>query len=248
MKNHTFAKFKLFSILIGIVFTTCLLSLSLCSAETEKQPLNQNVQLKFTCTLNGAIPSASTKYNITLSFPNGSTYLSNVGTTALGNGAFSYDTNFTEQGLYKIQMFCYDGTYSFANEGFYDTGKNPEGIVIILFSFAFLITAGFLLYETIVCFGHLASLDLDVIDLAKTMGVYFAVIALYILSQTYFGNITFENYLLLLIKIGGFTNVIIPITGFLLSITVGSLKKKKVDFGTRRILRRNVAGNIGSFR
>jgi hypothetical protein len=107
-------------ILIALVFLAMLVSLNLIRAETELQPLNQNVDLRFLCTLNGAIPSASTNYNITISYPNGTTYLNNVGTTALGNGAFNYTTNFSQIGLYKVQMFCYNGTYSFADEGYYE--------------------------------------------------------------------------------------------------------------------------------
>jgi len=246
-KNNSLVKTKSILTMIGIVLLTIFLSLSLISAETEIYPLNKTIDLKFTCTLNNAIPSVGTKYNITISYPNGSAFINNQQTTALGNGAFNYTTTFTSLGLYKVQMFCYDGTYSFSNEGFYEITGNgsekPEGIVIVLFSIIFLIIFGFMLYEMILCFGHFASLDLDVIDLAKIFGTYFALLGVYLISITYLGSPMIENWLLLFIKIGAFTHLLIPMTGFFISITVGSLRKKQVDFGTRRILRRQKIGN-----
>ena len=243
MKNKTIV----YLILAMMVGTIIFAGINLGNAETEIYELNKSIDLKFTCTLNNAIPSAGTDYNITISYPNGSTFLNNVQATALGNGAFNYTTTFTELGLWKVQMFCYDGTYSFSNEGFYEITGNgsekPEGIVIVLFSIIFLIIFGFMLYEMILCFGHFASLDLDVIDLAKIWGTYFALLGVYLISITYLGSPMIEGWLLLFIKIGAFTHLLIPMTGFFISITVGSLRKKKVDFGTRRILRRQKIGN-----
>jgi hypothetical protein len=123
------------AILVGIMI---LVGIQFVSAETELQPINQDVGLRFTCTLNDAIPSAGTLYNITISYPNGSTYLNNVQTTAQGNGAFNYTTNFSEIGLYKVQSFCYDGTYSYSSEDYYEvtnTGNKldtPKTIVIFI--------------------------------------------------------------------------------------------------------------------
>ena len=231
--------------LIIILMLMCLLPLVV--AETEIYKRNELIDLKFTCTLNNAIPSALTEYNITISYPNGTTFLNNVATTARGNGAFNYTTNFTELGTYKVLMFCYDGTYSYSGTGDYEITNNgndaPEGIVIVLFSIIFLIIVGFLLYSLILSIGHLASLDLDVVDLAKSFGIYFVFLGFYILSRTYMGNPDVERFTLLFIQIGGFTHLIFPIIAFVLSITIGGLKKKKVEFGINRIYRRQKIGN-----
>ena len=98
-------KYKLFILIFGI-----LLALPLISA-LEVYPTNENVELKFLCTLNNAIPSASAVYNITISYPNGTTYINNNATTSMGQGAFNYTTNFTITGIYMVQSFCYDGSY-----------------------------------------------------------------------------------------------------------------------------------------
>jgi len=107
------------------------LVIPLISAETETYQVNQNVDLRFTCTSNNAIPSSSATFNITVNYPNGSSFIDNKQTTALGNGAFNYTVLFKETGLYKVQMFCYDGSSSYSNEGYYDitpTGKIQTSI------------------------------------------------------------------------------------------------------------------------
>ena len=123
---------------ITLISLFILLALPLLMAETEIYKINEEVDLKFTCTLDDAIPSASTTYNITISYPNGDLFIDNNGTTARGNGAFNFTTNFTEIGLYKVQMFCIDGLESFSGEGYYEITGNgkeaPGSNVIVLFS------------------------------------------------------------------------------------------------------------------
>ena len=127
-------------ILFGMI-TFMLFSMMLVSGETEVYQIDENIDLKFTCTIDGSIPSASAKYNITINYPNGSTYINEDETTALGNGAFNYTTNFTEFGIYKVQMFCFDGTKSFADEGNYEITKTGQkvGLSNIIIVIAFLI-------------------------------------------------------------------------------------------------------------
>lgn len=93
----------------------------------EVYPTNKNVELKFLCTLNNAVPSISTTYNFTLIYPNGTTYINNQRATPLGQGAFNYTTNFTITGTYKIQSFCYDGAYSYSNTE--EIEVTPSGII-----------------------------------------------------------------------------------------------------------------------
>jgi hypothetical protein len=115
------------------------LLIPLVLAETEIYPVNKDIDLKFTCTSNNAIPSASTKFNITINYPNGSTFLDEVETTAQGNGAFNYTTKFAEIGTYKVQMFCKDGTYSYSDEGNYQITTTGQAVslsnVIIVIAF-----------------------------------------------------------------------------------------------------------------
>ena len=125
--------------MLGII--TLMMVMPIVFAETENVKVDINTTLKFTCTLNDAIPSNLAKFIITISYPNGTTFINNVTTTPYGSGAFKYNAIFPEVGTYKVQMFCYDGTYSNSKEGFYDitgNGKSqPEGITIVLFSIVF---------------------------------------------------------------------------------------------------------------
>lgn len=128
-------KYKLF-LLIGI-----LILIPLVFAETEIYPVNKDVELKFICTSNNAIPSNLTTYNITISYPNGTTFINNKKTTALGNGAFNYTTYFNTIGIYTIQMFCVDGTSSYSNEGYYEITTTGQKVSLsnIIIVIAFLI-------------------------------------------------------------------------------------------------------------
>ena len=118
----------------------------------------------------------------------------------------------------------------------------PAGSIVVLFTLCFLVIISFMLYQFILSIGHFASLDLDAVDLAKTMGIYFSIIGLYALSVFYLGNPMIESFLLLGIQIGAFTHFLVPLIGFIISITVGSLRKKKIDFGVNRIYRRQKIG------
>jgi hypothetical protein len=125
-----------------ILLSILILVMPLVLAETEIYPVNKDVDLKFTCTTNNAIPSNLSTFNITISYPNGTTFIDNKNTTILGNGAFSYTTNFPVLGIYPVQMFCYDSTYSYSNTGTYeitalgDTLSTSESIIYFIFLLA----------------------------------------------------------------------------------------------------------------
>jgi hypothetical protein len=143
-------KYILVVIWIGIMLS---FAVPFVIASTETYKSNVNVELGFTCTLNNAIPSALANMNITVKYPNGSSFLNNVIATPLGNGAFKYNTNFPDIGLYNVQVFCWDGTYSFSNsDNYYDvsaTGKELTSAkatsYVIIFVISFLVLIGFLI-------------------------------------------------------------------------------------------------------
>lgn len=204
-------------------------------------PQGEPVRIVQTC-------SDATYVNISsISYPNSSVAVSGIQMTSAGSGEFYYYFNFTDvSGRYDVRGISDGCENTFAT--YFDITFNgqplPEGSVIVLFSIVFLIIVFFMLYELIMVIGHFASLDLDAVDLAKSMGTYFTLLALYALSQFYLGNPFIDSWMLILLSVGGLTHVIIPIIGFLISITIGSLKKKKVEFGTQRIYRRNKLGKV----
>ena len=196
---------KLILLMLGILL---IVVLPLISAEVY--PANKEVELKFLCTLNNAIPSAGALYNFTLSYPNGTTFISDEA-TALGNGAFYYTTNFTTTGTYKVQSFCWDSSYSYSNteeiEVTYNGKENPDGIVVVFFCIGFLIAIGFLSYLIIYNIGHFGQMDYDLGDLIKNVSAYFVLVGLYLLSSLYMGNQLIDTIMVWVIGITGFTNV-----------------------------------------
>lgn len=128
-QENTFVIFC-WSILIGLIIFQGIILVAATDIENIK--LYETTNLHFICTTNGEVPSPGATYNITVSYPNGTLFIDNKQTTALGNGAFSYTTKFTQTGLYRVQMFCWDGIYSFSGEGFYNvipTGIPPSSFL-----------------------------------------------------------------------------------------------------------------------
>jgi len=125
LKNFNWMDYIIVIIFLAVIIT---ISLPNASALTEGVKLNTPTDLKFTCTLNNAIPSASATFNISISDQQGNYLVNNKQATPQGNGAFNYTTTFTQVAdCYKVQMFCTDGTYSFSDEGCYKV--TPSGFL-----------------------------------------------------------------------------------------------------------------------
>jgi hypothetical protein len=225
---------KDYLVIISLFLLGIFLSILMVQAQLETYPVTKEVDLKFICTLNNAIPSALTQYNITISYPNGTTFINNKGATAQGSGAFNYTTNFPIIGNYKVQMFCYDSTYSFADLGYYEvTGngkENATGGIVVLFIIVFLVLIGLTFYLVLYSIGHLVNADFDIIDLAYDWGLFFMILALYFLENFYLGNQAIETYLLWFIGAGGILLVLLPLIAFILSIVNGSFSKQGYSF------------------
>lgn len=106
----------------GLIFLEILIFISLVYAATETYQVNTPIDLKLTCTINNEVPSASTVMLFSLSYPNGTTALSNVTATSQGNGIFNYTYNFPIEGKYHPILVCIDGDKS---------NSDPNGEYII---------------------------------------------------------------------------------------------------------------------
>lgn len=122
------------------------------SADIETYKANTQTNLQFTCTLNDAIPSETATFNITITDREGNKVVDNQLAEAQGSGSFNYTVTFNKTELYKVQMFCTDGIYSYSGEGFYNI--TPLGgeltsakttIYIIIFIISLIIFIGLLL-------------------------------------------------------------------------------------------------------
>lgn len=182
----------------------------------------------------------TTAVNISsLSYPNSSVAVTNTAMTKTGY-TFNYNfCNTSGLGIYIYDYFDAQGNV-YVND-FEITGNGKAGAsggVVVLFSILFLIAVIFTGFFALYTFGHLMSLDVDLIDLAIDWGIFFGVVALYFLQDYYLGNPQIDTYLLLLIKIGGIVLVLVPIIAFILSLTLGTLKNKALPRGMQTPIRK----------
>lgn len=101
----------------------------------------------------------------------------------------------------------------------------PEGSVKIFFIIIFLVGLFFALISMLNCIAHWISLDCDIIDVGFSMGLYFVVFAFYGFSQAYMGNGMIENLLLIFIKVGWITHIVVPTLAFATSLFFNPFKK-----------------------
>lgn len=116
----------IFSILLIFIF-----SISLISAEQENPTftLNNEVDLKLTCTVNGSVCSAAAECNITIKYPNETTLIDSESMTNNDNGIFNITINESLLSLvsnYNWDLFCCDGTE--CGEGHGTFVVTPTGI------------------------------------------------------------------------------------------------------------------------
>jgi len=218
-KHHTSISLL---ILVGLVFT---LTLSLCSASLGT--FKQDDCVPIVTVLNTSAVTISTLLSPT---PNSTILLTSVVMTKSGN-AFNYTfCNTNKLGTYSYGYIDNEGNvYSNSFEVTGNGKPNASGGVIVLFVIIFLVLVGMTCWLAIYTLGHLMSLDFDLIDLAFDWGLYFVIITLYFLEQFYLGNTVIEEYLVWFMSIGGILLVLVPIIALVLSMTIGTLNKKKLS-------------------
>ena len=157
-------------------------------------------------------------------YPNSSVAVSNVEMTKDG-AEFNYafcSTN--ETGKYLVNgvgdLTGTDTAWAYDFQITINGKEPPSGIVIVVFSFLFLIVLGMLVGLLLYNLGHLAEKDFDVKDLIYNLSAYFILWGIYLLGKEYVGNIFMNNFLEWVIGITALTNVIFPIILFILSITI----------------------------
>ena len=216
---------------IFIILVMILIALPLIYAETEYVKSNVDTELKFTCTLNNAIPSASTEYNITLSYPNGTTLINNKATTPLGNGAFSYNIMFNQTGLHKVLMFCYDGIYSFSGEGYYDVtpngGPSASNSLMIFIYILFILAVILLFYSFFMILIKLAISETTIFDVIISWGAILLLIITIYLAKEYLISTYVADLGNQLFTITAWSNGVLPMIALAITMIVKSFKGNK---------------------
>lgn len=162
--------------------------------------------------------------NITsITYPNSSEIMSNIPMSQDGS-KFTYllDGNYTQTlGNYNVNGLGDEGginkVWAYTFEITSNGRNSPDGIIVVVFSIIFIFLIFYLIFFLFYGLGHIKEWDLDIKDLAYNLGGYFALFAVFMLEKIYLGNQEIEEFLILFITIGAFTNFLLPIIGFVVS-------------------------------
>lgn len=180
------------------------------------------------------VASNSTSCNITTVYSPNATIVNNKLIMTRSNTDFSNLTcNSSKQiGRYIVNGVCnLNGQNTVFSYDYYvvNGNINASGGVIIFFAILFLLLVFFTCYLAVYTLGHLLTLDFDVLDLAIDWGLFFGIVTMYFLETNYLGNAGIEKYLLWFIAGAGIFMFVIPIIALIMSYTIGSLNKRKMN-------------------
>lgn len=183
---------------------------------------NQIVTIRQTCV-------DSTYITIAIYYPNSSIAISGQSMNDNGNGQFSYDfTDTINFGRYDVTGISDGCEKTFAT--YFDIGGGQaSGGMTTTFIVLFMIFLLFCTYWTLYSIGHSVSLDFDIIDLSVNYGLYFVVIAFGYFNNYYIHSSFMKTFCDIGIDIGIWTLIILPTIYFILTLTIGSWQKKKVQ-------------------
>lgn len=111
---------------------------------------------------------------------------------------------------------------------------DPPGAVQVFFFITFLIIIGAFIFLFIYSFGHFLKKDFDLIDLSFDFGIYFVMVAYYILQQQYFANPLIDDITYIFVYVGAFTHVLISLIFFIVNMIWQNLDKQRQMAGTIR--------------
>lgn len=165
--------------------------------------------------------------SVTLQGINSTTLIEDVAMIKRGD-EYNYTliSNYTGSlGKYIVNGICDGDVWAY---DFYITEngrEEPEGIVIVVFAGVFLVVLMFATVSLLKMIGHWVDLEVDIIDASLAMSLYFIVLALYYLSRYYLGNVLINDILLMAVRVGGVTHVIVPLTAFVTSLIFNPFRK-----------------------
>jgi len=178
--------------------------------------LGQNATLIQLC-------SSCTYNNITsVTDPSGAFLVINQIMTKSGT-AFYYNLsggNLTKLGRYNVNGVGNEGIWAYY---FYVTGngyESPGSSVILGFSLILLLIFVGSVVVFIKGIGHIINADFNIMDLALSWGLYFALLALLVLENYYLGNPDVHSWLTLFVQIFAIPMVILPLIALLISFFI----------------------------
>jgi|TARA_Y100000310_G_scaffold193850_1_gene193801 hypothetical protein len=150
-------------------------------------------------------------------------------------GAVPYNQSVGCSGITEIDLPNANGVYNLtisddagSTKKIKITLEKPEGILITaIYILTFAILLG-MLFIFIITLAKISVVDLNVYNVAVSLTFYFALLISYQLNQEY-ANVPFIlDWLDLLIKMGGYLLVVVPLVGFVITLIIKSTKKGDV--------------------
>lgn len=131
----------------AVTFVLALMFVLTLVSATEYYQLDASSRLEFTCTIDNAVPSGSTTYNISVTHRRtGEVLVNNNQTTALGQGTFETYVTFNQTGTYSIKSYCYDSNLNYSSsEDIFVNHYGEETTTTMMVSDIVLLLAVFLL-------------------------------------------------------------------------------------------------------
>lgn len=133
-------------------------------------------------------------------------------------------SNFTNLGFHNILIECVDSSGVVGSPArvtidvTYGGEARPNDNLVIGFGLLILLILSLSVLIIVQMMGHIINKDYDLLDLAKSWGLYFALLGALQLAQIYLNNLIIIDWLNLFVTIYGVPMMIVPIIALLLSI------------------------------
>jgi hypothetical protein len=218
MKRNTFVNLCFGILALMIIIQMVQLGSALDSLGNFEQ--NQVVVVRQTC-------ADATYIKLSIYYPN-STLAVAADMVDNTNGQFTYDFSSTEIfGRYDVTGTSDGCENTFAT--YFLIGGESSGGMTTTFIILFMLFLLFVTYWTLYSIGHSVSLDFDIVDLSVNYGLYFIVIAFGYFNNYYIHSSFMKTFCDLGADIGIYTLFVLPTIYFILTLTIGSWQKKKVQ-------------------
>ena len=225
---------KLYLLILVLLFLPLVSSLDTYQVST-------NISIEHPVRFNGS-PAPSAVCNITVLNPTPEIVVDYLQMTS-SSSTHNYtvlDTDTVEVGIYNYYITCVstqgNATLSDQFEVTY-TGKAMAGTgFIVVFSIIFIILSTSLLYFFLHSIAKGGKLEYDLRDLSFSWGFLFGLLAMYLIFNSYWGDLAIGGILLWVIQIATITNGFIPLILFFVSLIFGTIKKRAMPdiFGGKR--------------
>ena len=221
----------------SIIILILVIGLASAGETNEYQYFKYKEPSKFltNCFLNDLPCPDTINCTISIYSPKNNTLVNNVPISYDGH-LFNFPLSSNDNsiiGTYQAVIYCNNGaTFIDKFVVSYDvTGnakKDPSEFVIVGFGFLFILLLVYLVYMIIHLVGHVFTLDYDILDMAKSIGGYFGLLGIALLEPYYLGNPDIHAWILMVVDIGLYTHIFLPLFSFGFVLIIGPFIKKKL--------------------